>query len=330
MAVILRGGKHLIVIFGGTGFVGLNIGLALAARGKRVRLFDRAPPPSQVNLDFIAGDVRDEAAIAKAIAPGTEAVIWGAAITADAKRDAAEPEAVLATNLAALAPVLRRARDAGVRRVINLGSVAAYGEAAFQDAPLTEEAPAPDPRSLYGLTKFAGERLCLRLGDLWQADFVSVRLSSVFGPWERMTGARDTPSPFMRLMAMAGRGERALLARPAMRDFIYAPDVAEAVAGLLEAPRLAHRLYNIGPGTGYPVLDWGQRLTALRPGFECRLAAPGEQPNVDLQGDRDRAWLDARRLRDETGFQARHGLEQSVAHLDRWAREHPGWFEEMK
>jgi UDP-glucose 4-epimerase len=279
-----------------------------------------------MQVEMVAGDVRDRAALEAVIAPGTDAVIWGAAITADAARDAAEPEAVLDTNLGALAPVLRRARDVGVRRVVNLGSVAAYGEAAFREAPLAEDDPVPDPRSLYALTKFGGERLCARLAELWRCDIVSLRLSSVFGPWERMTGARDTPSPFMQMMALAERGGEARLARPAVRDWIHAADVAAAVVLLLGAPRLAHRLYNVGPGKAFPVLDWGRLLAARRAGFECRLAASGESPNVDLQGPRDRALLASGRLAEETGFVARYGLAESVAQLDDWARAHPGWF----
>jgi hypothetical protein len=47
---------------------------------------------------------------------------------------------------------------------------------------------------------------------------------------------------------------------------------------------------------------------------------------VDPQGARDRASLAVARLAAETGFAARFGLEASVAHLDEWARAHPGWF----
>jgi UDP-glucose 4-epimerase len=316
------------VVFGGAGFVGCNLAAALAERGDEVVLFDRTAPPAAAGPcgEIVTADVRDRHQVAAAIRRGTDGVVWGAAITADAARDASEPEAVLETNLAALVPVLRRAREAGVRRILNLGSAAADGEAAFRGAPLAEDDPAPDPHSLYALTKFAGERLCARLAELWALDVVSVRLSAVFGPWERPTGARDTPSPFLQLMALADRGEAARLARPSVRDWLYAPDAARAALALLDAPRLAHRLYNVGPGAAYSVLDWGRRLATRRPGFDCRLAGPGETPNVDPQGSRDRAPLAVARLVAETGFAARFDLEASVVHLDEWARAHPGWF----
>lgn len=298
------------LIFGGAGFVGLNIAEALRARGDEAVLFDRSPPPV-AGFEFVRCDVLEQPGLLQQ----ADCVIWGAAITADAARDAAEPEAVIGTNLQALIPVLRGARAVGVRRVLNLSSAAAYGEAAYRDGELDEDLP-PDPRSLYSLTKFASERLCSRLGEVWDLDVVSVRLSAVFGPWERAGGARDTPSPFLRLMQLS----QARLARPGLRDWLYAPDAARAVLALLDAPRLAHRLYNIGPGRSFSVLDWGKRA-----GISCTIGVPAD---VDLGGSRDRAPLAVRRLEAETGFRAHFGLEESVAHLGAWARAHPGWFKE--
>ena len=129
-----------LVVFGAAGFVGVNVAEALAARGHALVLADRDPPPADVraalpSAAWLKGDVRDPAFLDSAIAPGTEGVVWGAALTADAARDAAAPDAILAVNLAALASVLRIAKGRGVARVINLGSVAAFGEAAFRERP---------------------------------------------------------------------------------------------------------------------------------------------------------------------------------------------------
>lgn len=319
------------VVFGAAGFVGVNVAQALAARGYALQLVDRDAPPEAVRAAlpgarWLQGDVRDADFLQRAIEPGTECIVWGAALTADAARDLAEPDAILSVNVSALAAVLRIGRERGVRRIVNLGSGSALGEAAFRARALEEDDPAPDPRSLYSLSKFAGERLCARYAGLSGLSIVTLRLSSVFGPWERMTGARDTPSPFMHLMMLAERGEDARLPRAVLRDWLYAPDAGAAVARVLGAPALSHGLYHVGPGEGYSVLAWGEALAARRPGWHCRIAAPGEAPNVDPQGERDRAPLAVARIAADTGFRTSYPVQASVEHLGAWARAHPGWF----
>jgi UDP-glucose 4-epimerase len=319
-----------ILIFGGTGFVGLNIAEALLARGHAVTLFDRAglPPAAQRAFDrhgdrlkMVQGDVLNRAAVEEVIVAGFDAIIMGAAITASAERDAADPETILNVNLLAQTPILVAARRSGVRRVINLSSAGAYGATAFRHALLDEDL-ACDPMSLYAITKYASEKVAARLAALWKFDIISVRLSGVFGPWERATGVRDTLSPQMQILAALRERTNAVLPRPGVKDWIYAPDVAEAVALLIEAAKPKHSLYNISTGTEWSALQWGQELAALNPGFICRLAESDEAPTIDLHSDSDRAPLSVARLEQEFGWRARFGCADSAADLNIWWMQH--------
>jgi UDP-glucose 4-epimerase len=316
-----------ILVFGGTGFVGLNIAEALLKRGHAVTLFDRAglPPAAQRafavhggRLSMVQGDVLDRAAVESVITCGIDVIVIGAAITADAARDAADPETILNVNLLAQVPILTAGRKAGVRRVINLSSAGAYGDAAYRHALLDEDL-ACDPVSLYAITKFASEKVAARLAALWKFDIVSVRLSGVFGPWERATGVRDTLSPQIQIFDASLRNSEAILSRPGVKDWIYAPDVADALALLIEADRPVHRLYNISTGAEWSALQWGEALAALNPGFVCRLAAPGEAANIDLHSDADRAPLAGSRIEQEFGWRAKFGCAESVADLTAWS-----------
>jgi UDP-glucose 4-epimerase len=318
------------LIFGGAGFVGLNIAERLLAEGEAVVLFDRLPLPAAAtaafaalsgSLDVVQGDVADLEAITRAVTYEIDTVVLGSAVTADAARETRDPETILQVNLMALTPILRAARDAGVRRVINLSSAAAYGQAAVGVAMVDEDTP-PQPTGLYGITKFTSEMIGGRLADLWSLDFVSLRLSGVFGPWERATGVRDTTSPQFQITEAARRGTPALLARPGLRDWVYAPDVARAVHAVAEAHSLKHRIYNVSAPQRWTALAWGERLAALRPGFECRLAHEGEAPTIDLHAPADRAPLSVARLQAELGWQAGFGMEASADHLDAWYRHH--------
>jgi UDP-glucose 4-epimerase len=322
-----------VLVFGGTGFVGLNIAAALLARGHAVTLFDRAglPPTAQRafmghadRLTVTTGDILDRAAVEDVIAGGFDSIVLGAAITAGAERDAADPETILQVNLLAQTPILVAARRHGIRRVINLSSAGAYGETAFRHALLDEELPC-DPVSLYAITKFASEKVAARLAALWTFDIISVRLSAVFGPWERATGVRDTLSPPMQILAAMQQDRAALLPRPGVRDWVYATDVADALVLLIEAAEPRHRLYNISNGTPFAALQWGQQLAALNPGFVCRLAENGETPTIDLHSEIDRAPLSVTRLEHEYHWRARFGCADSAADLSHWsARHHEG------
>jgi UDP-glucose 4-epimerase len=320
-----------VVIFGGTGFVGLNIAQALLERDHVVTLFDRAelPPaahrtfaPHRERLRVLKGDITDRTSVEAAIGRGCDALVLGATITAGLSREASEPERILAINLLAQVPILEAARRAKVRRVINLSSGSAYG-ASGQRYPVLEETTPCDPVSLYAITKFASERVAARLANLWQADVVSVRLSAVFGPFERIGGVRDTPSPQAQIVDCLLRGECALLDDPGMRDWIYAPDVAAAVSLLLEAPKLRHALYNVTSGVTFTAEAWGKSLAALQAGFVCRLAEVGETPTVTVHGP-PRAPLSAARLTEELGWRASFDCEASAVHLSRWLCDYYG------
>jgi UDP-glucose 4-epimerase len=184
---------------------------------------------------------------------------------------------------------------------------------------LREETPA-EPESLYAITKFASERVAARLGSLWQLDVVSVRLSAVFGRWERATGVRDTLSPQAQMVEAARSGRPAVLSRPGARDWIYATDVGEAVLALAMRREPCGPLYNITTGQRWSALAWGEAFARHNPGISCRLAEPGETPTIDLHSAIDRPSMCDARMRQEIGWRARYGLEDSARDLAAWTR----------
>jgi UDP-glucose 4-epimerase len=321
-----------IIIFGGVGFVGLNVAEALLARGHDVTLYDRAELPLSARrsladygarLKAVQGDITDTDAIDALIADGVDAIVLGAAITAGDELERASTARVLEINVMAQIPILLAAIRHGVRRVVNLSSASAYGAAGGRVEVLDEETPC-DPVSFYAISKFTSERSVARHAELFGGDFLSVRLSAVFGPWERPGSVRDTPSLQYQIMAAFARGEPAIMPETGMRDWIYAPDAAEAVAILVEAERTRHRLYNISSGRLWPALQWGQAFAALSPGLECRLAAPGENTVIKLHG-RHRAPLSVTRMADEFGWRTRFGCAESAAAMSAWWKQHKEW-----
>ncbi|WP_226577877.1 NAD-dependent epimerase/dehydratase family protein [Acuticoccus sediminis] len=312
------------LILGGAGFVGLNIAEALMASGQSVVLFDRsAPPPAFVEhhaagglLTVVQGDATDAAAV-HAAAKGCDTLVHGAAITAGPDRETTDPGLILAVNNGSLVPALEAARDEGMKRVVILSSGAAYGDAGFIHDDLDEDTPC-DPVGLYSITKFASERIARRLGTLWKVDVRVVRLSAVFGPWERDTGVRDTLSPHFRIMQAVSRGEPLILNRAAVRDWIYAPDVGTAIAGLLAVEAPQYPVYNISTGDRWTVLDWAKIVAGLT-GTEASMAGPGETPTVPVKDSGDRAPMRIERMLADLPPARNSGCEASArAYLDWW------------
>ncbi|WP_027548952.1 NAD(P)-dependent oxidoreductase [Bradyrhizobium sp. WSM2254] len=318
-----------IVIFGGTGFVGLNLAEVLLARGHDVTLYDRKQLPPGAERSFVdhrdrltvvQGEITDVERIDALVKQGFDTIVLGAAITAGDQLERSTTSSILEINVMAQIPILSAAIRRGVRRVVNLSSASAYGAAGQRYSVLDEETPC-DPVSFYAISKFTSERSVARLAELWGGDFLSVRLSAVFGPWERIGKVRDTPSLQFQILAEFARGEPALMPGPGIKDWIYAPDAAEAVAVLIEAERPRHRLYNISTGEAWSALQWGEAFVALHPGLQCRLAAPGEKTFIRLHGA-DRAPMSVKRMADEFGWHARSGCAESAAAMSAWWIQH--------
>jgi nucleoside-diphosphate-sugar epimerase len=295
-----------VLVTGGAGFVGLNLVEALLARGRSVTVFGREPLPQAAATAFaplpgtlrvVQGDVRD-AAVLKTLFAGTrfDVVFPFAAVTSGPAREADDPESVLQVNVLGLLATLRAARDAGVRRVVVPSSSAVYGESAYSTAVMDEATTPCVPISLYGVTKYAVERMALRLGSLWGIDVIAARISAAFGPWERDTGVRDLIGPHAQLARAALAGEAAVLpARIPAYHWVYARDVASGLVHLMELPDPPHRVFNVcrGRAWGPEILDWAALLAGAYPGFRW---SQGEAPTIRFTDERDRGHLSIARI----------------------------------
>lgn len=321
-----------VLITGASGFVGLNLCEHLLARGEKVVAFSMAPMPAPALRDFAAlpgvlrvveGDVSVPSEVETAFREaGAERVIHAAAMTPGGRGEKDNAARVMEVNVVGTANVLEAAWRHGVKRVLHLSSGAVYGENALAAPELDEEHPAPVPNTLYGISKYAGERTALRLRALRRLDLVAVRLGAVYGPWEYPSGVRDTLSAPLLASSLALDGGTALLSHQGRRDWLYARDVAAGLARLLDAPAPPHALYNLGSGREWDMSGWCERLGARYPDFSWRIAAGGEEPNVELWGSTRRSPMSTARLREDTGFEARFGLAESFEDYLPWLEAH--------
>lgn len=323
-----------VLIAGGCGFIGLATAERYLADGVDVVLFDRNDlhPVARGAFDalpgrcsVVIGDVRKEEPIRRAIADHeVDAVFYGAALTSGPDRERDAPETVIEVNLIGLAQALKAAHGAGVRRLVNISSGAAYGTGALGatgwDGPLDEYGTREEPFKIYGMTKYGSERLVRRYAELTGLDAVSVRLSTIFGAWEIDSGARDTLSAPMQATLLARAGQPAVFAREDSLDWTYSRHVAGALQALMAAPRggLKSDIFNVTSARPVSVMQMCAALKRRFPDFEYRLAAPGEAPTVDLWGDRDRLPMRPDRLADEAGHRLPDDLDATMADFIGW------------
>jgi nucleoside-diphosphate-sugar epimerase len=323
------------LITGGSGFVGLNVTEALLGRGEAVVVFSDCEFPAYAlrkltalpgTLEIIRGDIVDRDALDAAFAEHRpERVVHAAVITSGEQRELRDFDRVVDVNIKGTAHVLSAAAEHRVTRVVYVSSGSAYGSALLDGASISEETP-PRPDTLYSITKHASERVCARFRQLRGLDVVCARLGSVFGPWERDTGVRDTLSLPFQIVRLAMAGREVILPREnPRRDWIYSRDVAAGIIGILQADALRHDLYNVASGMEWTRFaeSWCDDLRGLIPTLRCRAAHAGETPNVSFLGARDRARMSTVRLSSDLGFRPAFDPSNVFADYVAWLRENP-------
>ncbi|MCZ2495428.1 NAD-dependent epimerase/dehydratase family protein [Xylophilus sp. Kf1] len=320
-------------VTGACGFVGLALAEHLLARGGTVFGYDRALPPAAALAAFAAlpgrfvmlpGDVTDAATLADAMQRHRPArLVTLAAITADARREQATPGAIAAVNVAGTWNALAAAAASGVQRVVHGSSGSVYGASGAEPVPLQEDRTPQRPEGLYGISKQAAEAGASRLAALYRLDLTIGRIGTCFGPYEGGSDLRDTPSAPLQVLRLAERGAAVRLPREGRRDWLYVRDAAAALVALLDAPRLPRPVYHLAAGFEWSVADWCRRLATDFPGLDWRLAAPGETSGVDYHAPYDRASMDIRALRADTGFMPRFDLPAAADDYLAWRRRYP-------
>jgi nucleoside-diphosphate-sugar epimerase len=309
-----------ILVTGGAGYVGMNVVEALLARKNQVVLLDAGEMPSAIRaalaphgalVEIVKANICDAAAMESAFAERRiDGVIHCAAVTAGAEREVHDLASSIEVNQHGTLNLLLAARRHAVRRFVYTSSAAVYGESLYRLQRLYEDNSPVLPVSLYGITKFAAERMCVRLRELWQFDVVCARLGTLVGPWERATGVRDNFGTHSQLARRALQGGSAVLPPHAVRrDWVYSRDVAAGLVMLLDAKSTRHAVYNLSAGGEWGGVDaWCARLQAVYPRFAYRVAAADETPNIGYT-DRDRCPLDIGRMASEFGFKPRTTAE---------------------
>jgi GDP-L-fucose synthase len=272
-------------------------------------------------------DLTDQAAVRAFFqSKRPDVVILAAAKVGGIHANNTYPADFIYENLMMEANVIHQAFEAGVTRLLFLGSSCIYPKAAPQpmaeDALLTGVLEATNEP--YAIAKIAGIKLCESYNRQYGTDYRSVMPTNLYGPGDNFhpENSHVLPALIRRFheAAQEGRDEVVIWGTGTpRREFLHVDDMAAASLFVLDLPReqyeantqpmLSH--INVGCGEDISILELAQ-VVARVTGFEGEIATDPSKPDGTM-----RKLMDVRRLKD-MGWMPTIDLEQGVEETYHW------------
>jgi len=278
------------LVTGGAGFIGSNTVRTLVARGLSVRVIDDISTGRRENLDgledkidFMQADIRDAAAVAKAV-EGIRYVIHMAAVPSVPK-SVDDPLTTSEVNIEGTLKLLIAARDAGVERFVQSSSSSVYG-----DTPTLpkQEDMKPSPMSPYALSKLTNEHQCRLFYELYGLKTFSLRYFNVFGPRQNPKSQYAAVVPLFIEAFQADKSPVIFGDGEQTRDFTYVEDVIAANLACLNASDEAiGGVYNVGCGDRMTVNQLAADIAVvmgkeIKPVYESARAGDVRDSQADI------------------------------------------------
>lgn len=342
-----------VLITGGAGFIGSHVADCLLRAGHTVRALDNLclqvhpdgsrPDYLDPEAELIQGDVRDKRIVEKSL-KNTDAVIHLAAAVG-VGQSMYEIDHYTDVNNRGTAVLLECLIRRPVERLVIASSMSIYGEGLYQrnDGSFLEDCertigqlrnadwevhdeqgqtvnPVPTPESkkpclssVYALSKYDQERLCLMIGRTYDIPVVALRFFNAYGTRQALT------NPYTGVLAIFA--SRLLNNRPTLifedgrqrRDFVSVYDIAEACRLTLEKPEAAGQVFNIGSGRPFSIREVARKLAhAMNKDIEPEIIGRYRA------GDIRHCYADISRARDILGYRSKVWLESGLQELAEW------------
>lgn len=295
------------LVTGGAGFIGSHLCDRLVAQGLDVVVIDDFSLGRRENLahlqdeiEIIDGSVLGLRDYAHRL-EGVE-VIYHLAALISGYDSLHSPDEYLDVNMKGLFRIIELARDLGRPRIVFASSSTVYGDQ--RSSPYAEDDPVSPP-TVYALTKYSGEQTLALYAELYNLDYVCLRLFNVYGPRQNPDHPyANVTCKFAHAAATHGR-----IARYGdglqCRDFVHVDDVVEAMWRV--TPGANSPVYNVGTGQTSTINELIELTQSLADG-PLYVDQQPPWPN-DIRTIR----ADTTRLTREFGFRPHIGLPQGLA-----------------
>ncbi|CAG1004036.1 UDP-glucuronate 4-epimerase [Myxococcaceae bacterium] len=310
-----------ILVTGAAGFIGSTLTEQLLDEGRRVVGFDSfddfyAEEEKLRNLEaasrraefrLVRGDIRDAAAVSKALAEHRIDGVVHLAALAGVRPSLERPALYADVNVNGTSVVLEQSVRHGSPKVVMASSSSVYGERS--DGPFREDDRVDRPISPYAATKKACELVAHGFHHAHGIGVVCARIFTAYGPRQRPDLAIRKFADRMRRgesIPVFGDGS-------AQRDFTYVSDLVAGLVAALDAEP-AFRVLNFGGGRTVSVLEMIRTL-------ERELAVSARIDWLPRQtGDVTKTWADISLARETLGYSPATPFEEGIARFAAWLR----------
>lgn len=238
----------MILVTGGSGYMGALVVDELLAAGEEVRVLDAllhyqeeiAAEQERAGVELIRADLLDTDARRRAL-EGAKAVVHLAAIVGD-PACASDPELSDRVNVQATAALVDDAREAGARSFVFASTCSNYGRMTDPTVPIDEQGELR-PVSLYAKQKVGIETMLLHDSNAMRP--TCLRFATVYGVGRRMRFDL-TVNEFTREL-WADR-DLEVFGEQFWRPYVHVRDAARAVRTVLQTPveKVAGQVFNVG------------------------------------------------------------------------------------
>lgn len=238
-----------VLITGGAGFIGSNLASRLASIGcAEVRVLDHLRcgtwanlsglPVKKIELDY--GTASEEQL--REVCRGVDYLFHLAAEKHNQSK--LSPEILFRSNISGMHGLLEVAVKEKIQKVIFSSSLYAYG---ISGVDFYKESDRPQPDTLYGMSKLAGENICAYFEKQYGLAVSVFRFYFVYGP--RQFAGMGYKSVILKNFERLIRGESPQITGTGdqILDYIYVEDVLDALIKAIEVDTPS-QIFNIGSG----------------------------------------------------------------------------------